>query len=98
MAMVARLMGAERREYEKNGEKKVFCTLHLMHIEGSVKGIQGCKCENVSCPRDVEPRSLLLGGLYQLEYEIYEFKGEQRARLQDLLLVDEPKVDQSEKK
>ena len=87
---VARLLGVEVREYEKDGKQKVFANLHLSHVEGTVKGVKGCKCENCPCPRDVEVKSLVLGQLYELVYEIYEMKGQTMARLQDLIPVDEP--------
>lgn len=98
MAAVARLMGIDLRDYEKGGEKKTFCVLHLIHVEGSVKSVKGCKCENTPCPRDLDPHFLVLGGLYQLDYEIYEFKGEQRARLSDLFLIDESVVQDQDQK
>lgn len=89
MASVARLMGMECRVYEKDGQKRRYCSLHLCHVDGTVKGVEGCKCENVSCPRELDPDLLTIGGLYQLEFEVYQTKAGMGARLVDLLPVDE---------
>lgn len=89
MAEVARLVGKEVREYEKDGRKRQYCGLHMMYLENTVSGVQGSKVESVSCPRDVDPGFLRVGSLYQLEYEIYTMKGQRMARLCNLLPVDE---------
>ena len=59
-----------------------------MHLEGTSRGVSGCKVESVSCPRDIDPRTLVLGHTYQLAYEIYETKNGKGARLVDLLEVE----------
>ena len=35
---VARLVGMELREYEKDGNKRQFCGLHLVHVDAVVNG------------------------------------------------------------
>lgn len=82
MPEVAKLMGMERREYMgADGRQRQFCGLHLMHLEGTVRDVSGCKCENVSCPREVNPDKLELGQAYELVYEIYQTKLGKGARL-----------------
>lgn len=89
MAEVAKLMGMEIRSYTgTDGKPRQFCGLHLCHLEDSVRDIKGCKCENVSCPRDVEPSSLQIGATYELIYEIYETRNGKGARLADLSPVE----------
>ncbi len=61
---VARLVGMELREYEKDGQKRRYCGLHLMYVEGSVDDVMGSKVEVVSCPRNVDPNKLEVGHLY----------------------------------
>lgn len=89
MVEVARLVGMELRSYEKDGQKKQFCGLHLVYVENSVNDVIGSKVESVTCPRNVNPDMLVIGHLYQLDYEIFSIKGEKRARLSDLLPVEE---------
>lgn len=90
MSEVARLMGIERRSYTgRDGKMHEFCGLHLCHVEASVRGVQGSKCENVTCPREVDPSCLKLGVLYELGYTIFEMQNGKGARLTDLSPVDE---------
>ena len=56
MAEVARLVGMEEREYEKDGQKRVYCGLHLVHVEDSVEDVLGSKVEVVSCPQKLDSR------------------------------------------
>lgn len=89
MAEVAKLMGMERRSYTgRDGKQREFCGLHLCHVEGTVRDIKGCKCENMSCPRDVDPSDLEIGQTYELIYEIYETKDGKGARLAGLEPVE----------
>lgn len=88
MATVAKLVGMEKREYMKDGKPQVFCGLHLVHLEGSSRDVQGSKVETVSCPRDLSPDLLELGSMYQLDYEIYDTKNGKAARLVDLIPVE----------
>lgn len=88
MVEVARLVGMELREYEKDGQQKQYCGLHLVHVEDSVSDVMGCKVEVVSCPRDLNPNILEIGSLYQLDYELYTIKGQKMARLSNLLPVE----------
>lgn len=87
---VARLVGMELREYEKDGNKRQFCGLHLVHVEDTVPDVMGCKVEEVSCPRDVDPEKLELGRLYELEYSLYTMRGQKMARLSGLNPVEDP--------
>lgn len=89
MNEVARLVGLEIREYEKDGQKKRFCALHLVYVEDTSGDVIGSKVENVSCPRDVNPDKLEVGHLYELVYEIYSMKGQKMARLKYLNPVEE---------
>ena len=100
MASVARLVGMELRQYEKDGQKRQFCGLHLVYLEGSNEDVMGSKVEETSCPRNVDPNSLEIGGLYELDYEIYKMRGQTMARLSNLIPVHEdPAIpDKSEKK
>lgn len=88
MVEVARLVGMVLRDYEKDGQKRQFCELHLVHVEDSVSEVMGSKVEAVSCPRGVNPNRLEIGNLYQLDYEHYSFKGQKMARLINLLPVE----------
>ncbi len=85
---VARLVGMELRKYEKDGQKRQYCGLHLMYVEGLDEGVKGSKVEVVSCPRNVEPGTLEVGHLYELQYELYTIKGQKMARLKDLEPVE----------
>ena len=90
---VARLVGMEQREYMgQDGRQRQFCGLHLLYAEGTVRDVQGSKVDSVSCPRELDPRSLKIGTLYELVYELYNTKNGKGARLVDLLPVDEPPV------
>ena len=84
MADVARLVGMELREYEKDGEKKQFCGLHLMYLEDTDENVFGCRVESTSCPRSVDANKLKVGQLYELGYEHYRMKGQLCARLKSL--------------
>lgn len=86
---VARLVGLEQRSYEKDGQQKHYCGLHLCYVEGTVEGIEGCKVDSVSCPRNVEPKLLKVGQLYELVYTMFDTKNGKMARLVDLKEVDE---------
>lgn len=66
MADVARLVGMELRNYEKDGQKKQFCGLHLMYLEGSFEEVLGSRVEETSCPRGIDPSTLEVGQLYEL--------------------------------
>ncbi len=85
---VARLVGMELRDYEKDGKQRQYCGLHLMYVEGSVRDVVGSKVEVVTCPRDVDPKLLEVGHLYELNYELYTIKGQKMARLTDLEPVE----------
>lgn len=87
MAEVVRLMGLEQRSYEKDGQKRTFTGLHVCHVEGGSKEVLGSKCENFSCPRQVDSNSLELNALYELDYEIYDTKTGKAARLVGLIPV-----------
>lgn len=89
MVRVAKLVGMEIREYEKDGKPRQYCGLHLMHLEGSVPEVMGSKVESVTCPRKCNPDNLEIGHLYQLEYDLYTVKGQLMARLDDLLPVED---------
>mgnify|MGYP000353114350 CR=1 FL=1 len=86
---VARLVGMELREYEKDGKKRQFCGLHLVHVEDTVPDVMGCKVEEVSCPREVDPNDLEIGKLYELGYNIYTMRGQKMARLSALYPVED---------
>ena len=89
MVEVARLVGMEVRDYTgRDGRQRQYNGLHLVHVENSMRGVQGCKVEVVSCPREVDPRKLIIGTMYQMEYETYETKDGKRARLVGLLPVE----------
>lgn len=89
---VARLVGMEIRDYESNGQRRRYCGLHLVYVEGSVGAVIGSKVESVSCPRGVDPDRLEIGNLYALDYELYEIRGQKMARLVDLEPVEEDGV------
>ena len=88
MTEVARLVGMELREYEKDGKKREICNLQLVYVEGLYRNINGCRVEEVRCPREVEPRRLKLGQLYELIYEKYTFQGQKQERLVGLEPVE----------
>lgn len=88
MAEVARLVGMEERTYEKDGQKRTYCGLHLVHVEDSVEDVLGSKVEVVSCPRDLDSRSLSIGQLYEMDYLIYDTKNGKAARLTGLTPVE----------
>ena len=89
MAEVARLVGLEVRDFTgQDGRQRQYCGLHLVHLEGSFRRVNGCKVESVSCPQDVNLKKLQLGTLYQLEYEMFDTKNGKQARLVDLLPVE----------
>ena len=89
MANVARLVGMEIREYEKDGQKKQYCALHLMYLEDSQPDVMGCKVEEASCPREVDPNALNIGTLYELEYTMFRMRGQLCARLSGLVPIHE---------
>ena len=89
MAEVARLVGLEQRSFTgQDGRQRQYCGLHLVHLEGSSRRVNGCKVESLSCPQEVNPSTLKLGTLYQLEYEMFDTKNGKQARLVDLLPVE----------
>ena len=89
MAEVAKLVGMEMRSYTgSDGAQKSFCGLHFCHLEDTVRDVKGCKCENVSCPRELDPATLKIGQTYELVYEIYQTKNGKGARLVDLEPVE----------
>ena len=89
MSEVARLVGMERRSYEKDGQNRQYCGLHLMYVENSVEGVRGSKVEVLSCPREVDPNRLKVGALYALDYSLYQTRSGKMARLAGLELVEE---------
>lgn len=89
MSEVARLVGMEQRSYEKDGQNRQYCGLHLMYLENSVEGVRGSKVECLSCPQRVDPARLKLGSLYALDYSIFNTKGGKMARLTGLEPVEE---------
>ena len=89
MSEVARLVGMERRNYEKDGQPRQYCGLHLMYVEGSVDGVKGSKVECLSCPREVDPNRLKVGALYDLQYSLFNTGKGKMARLSGLDLVEE---------
>lgn len=88
MAEVARLVGIELRKYQKDGEQRQYCGLHLMYLEGLDDQVMGSKVEVVSCPRRVNPDQLEVGHLYELGYEHYRMKGQIFARINALEPVE----------
>ena len=89
MAEVAKLVGMEVRDYTgQDGRQRQFCGLHFVHVEDTVRSVKGSKVEAVSCPRDIDPRTLELGTTYKFEYEMYDTKNGKAARLVDLLPVE----------
>lgn len=89
MAEVAKLVGLEMRDYTgKDGRQRQFCGLHLVHVEDTVRGVKGCKVESVSCPREIDPRTLELGTTYAMEYETYDTRNGKAARLVELSPVE----------
>lgn len=89
MSEVAKLVGMERRSYEKDGQTRQYCGLHLMYLENSVDGVEGSKVESVSCPREVDPNRLKVGAMYELQYSFYNSRNGKMARLSGLDPVDE---------
>lgn len=89
MAEVARLVGVEEREYMKDGKPQRYVGLHMVHVEGSVEDVKGCKVEVLSCPQRLDSGSLKMGGLYQLDYQIFNTKNGKGARLSGLIPVNE---------
>ena len=89
MSEVARLVGMEQRSYEKDGQPRQYCGLHLMYVENSVEGVRGSKVECLSCPRDVDPSRLRVGTLYDLKYSLFNTAKGKMARLSGLEPVEE---------
>ena len=89
MSEVARLVGMERRSYEKDGQPRQYCGLHLMYVENSVEGVTGSKVECLSCPRGVDPNHLKVGALYDLQYSFFNTAKGKMARLSGLDRVEE---------
>lgn len=89
MSEVAKLVGLEVRDYvDREGKARHYCGLHLCHLEGTVRDVQGCKVEAVSCPQGVEDRLLEVGKTYELVYEHFDSRNGKMARLADLREVD----------
>ncbi len=96
MAEVARLVGMELRKYVKDGQERQYCGLHLVHVENEDDGeMFGCRVEEVSCPRNVNPDTLDVGHLYELRYDHYKMKGQLMARLSGLDPVFESAPEES---
>ena len=91
MASVARLVGMELRQYKKDGEQRQYCGLHFEYLPDSVSEVMGSKVEVISCPREVDPNKLEIGTLYELDYDIYDVRGQKMARLANLIPVAEGK-------
>ena len=89
MSEVARLVGMERRSYEKDGQPRQYCGLHLMYVEDSVEGVRGSKVECLTCPRNVDPNRLKVGTLYDLKYSLFNTANGKMARLSGLEPVEE---------
>ena len=89
MSEVARLVGMERRSYQKDGQSRQYCGLHLMYVENSVEGVRGSKVECLSCPREVDPGRLKVGALYDLKYSFFNTARGKMARLSGLEPVEE---------
>ena len=89
MSVVSRLVGMERMIYEKDGQRRQYCGLHLMYVENSVEGVKGSKVESLSCPREIDPNRLKVGALYELQYSFYNSRSGKMARLSGLDLVEE---------
>lgn len=89
MAEVARLVGMEERQYMKGDKPAVYCGLHMVHVQDTVEDVLGCKVEVVSCPQKLDSKSLKIGKLYQLEYQIYDTRNGKAARLVGLNEVAE---------
>lgn len=89
MAEVARLVGMEERDYMKDGKPQHYCGLHLVYLEDSFDDVLGCKVESVSCPQKLDSRSLVMGHLYELVYQIYDTRNGKAARLVGLTPVEE---------
>lgn len=89
MAEVARLVGMELRNYEKDGQKRQYCGLHLVHVENADDGeMLGSRVQELSCPRNVNPDTLEVGHLYELQYEHFKMKGQLMARVSGLEPVE----------
>lgn len=88
MAEVARLVGMEERDYMKDGQKRHYCGLHLVHVEDTVDDVLGSKVEVISCPQSVDPSKLKFGQLYELIYTIYQTKTGKGARLSGIAAVE----------
>lgn len=89
MAEVARLVGMELRDYEKDGQKRQYCGLHLVHLEDAGdKDMLGSRVQELSCPRNVNPNTLVVGQLYELQYEHFKMKGQLMARVSGLEPVE----------
>nr|WP_325229214.1 hypothetical protein [uncultured Oscillibacter sp.] len=89
MAEVARLVGMELRKYEKDGQTKQFCGLHLVHLENEEdEEMLGSRVQEISCPRSVSPDTLEVGHLYELNYEHFKMKGQLMARISGLKPVE----------
>lgn len=87
---VVRLMGKAVREYtdKSTGELKRFCGLHVVYEQSDDNEVQGKKCENFSCPREVSDESLIIGKCYELQFAHYKTKNGMGARISGLKLVD----------
>ena len=84
MSEVARLVGLEQRSYQKDGQKRQFCGLHLVYVEDSTEGVTGSKAECLSCPQAVDPKRLEVGALYELQYSMFNTRNGKMARLTGL--------------
>lgn len=90
MAMIVKLVGIEARDYpdKKTGEMKHYCGLHVVHAQkGNGRNWSGYRVEQLTCPRDVDDRTLKLNAFYELEYQIQQTRSGTYARLVDLVEV-----------
>lgn len=87
---VVRLMGKEVRDYTvvATGELKTFCGLHVVYEQSDNAEVQGKKCDNFSCPREVDGKSLQIGQCYELAYSHFQTKNGLAARISGLKPVD----------
>lgn len=91
---VAKLVGIETREYEKDGEKRVAVDLHLCHVEGTVEGVDGCAVEVLGCPRSVKWQQLQIGKSYELIYTEARTKNAYERWITEVRFSDMKEIDE----
>ena len=90
---VVRLMGYEERYYSdrNTGEQKYYCALHVVYAEegdgSDERPWVGCKVEELSCPKGVNPHSLQVGAMYTLNYQMFNTRNGKMARVSGLTLL-----------